>query len=177
MTYCARVRFNLSQRARIHSDASELVLRSEDPEVRLVSTRAAPMTTATQFALIARPFRDEAEALEIASQWRDALMKAFATLHLGATFGDGQDAGGFTKAGFAWLKEHHNAERVLNDRLGIEVFECEPWPKFARIAVTPQVGKNADRLVAAISDAAEGSWDPYIGARSSGVRAVQRLLL
>jgi hypothetical protein len=43
---------------------------------------------------------------------------------------------------------------ILNDDMGVTVFECEPWPRFARSELAIQVGRSAERVSEAIAVAA-----------------------
>jgi hypothetical protein len=79
-------------------------------------------------------------------------MKAFASIGVGADFGDRAPRGHFSEAGLAAFG--HPGKRTLNDIHGLMVFECEPTPMFVGInPVTPMVSSPHQRLIDAMTDA------------------------
>lgn len=124
-----------------------------------VTLRAVPSTAtfadATDIAVHGQPYASEAEAAEAAARWRGITQKAFASANLPADFGDRAPRGGVTEFGLKAL-EADLGQRVVNDRLGTTIYECEPEPRFVMVG-TPvaTVGRNVERLIQGFDVAGE----------------------
>ncbi len=155
---CFRIRFRLGARVTIASSADHLVIGDpvEGKEIRLKPRgEDTQLKDATDLVLLGRPFDTEAEAEEAAQRWKGILQKAFSRVNIGADFGGRAPTSALTTHGLKWL-EGDTGQRVLNDVHGISVFECEPPARFARIDVGGiSVGRNTDRLLAALAAALE----------------------
>jgi hypothetical protein len=149
VSYCFRIRFHLSS-VRIHSDAHELALPA-----RAGSTESVILQSATpgevlrdggELLLLGRCYVSELEAREAGVHWRGTVQKALASLNVGAEFGDREEGEGASRQ----ITEHEGV-RWIHDTFGVTVFECEPWPRFARLG-SPTVGTGIqeDRLLKAI---------------------------
>lgn len=155
MTWCARIRFRLPLRVQINCPDRELPLPADSREdVRLIA--AEPEKTiqdARNIALLCKGYATEQDAQAAGARWRTTLQKAFARTNVPADFGDRAAIEVVTRAGIEMLEAQHGV-RVLNDVHGVMVFECEPWPRFAKVETNFVVGRLSDKVVTAIEAAA-----------------------
>jgi hypothetical protein len=155
---CFRIRFRLGARVTIASSAKHLIIDDpfEGKEIRLKPPgKDTPFKDATDLVLRGRPFDTKADAEEAAHRWKGILQKAFSRVNIAADFGGRAPTSAFTTHGLKML-EGDTGQRVLNDVHGISVFECEPPPRFAKMEIGGiSVGRNTDRLVAALAAAVE----------------------
>lgn len=160
--YCFRIRFVLGPHVQLDADLPEIVLQdSAGPEKILLKSPVDGETVkqARTLVLLGRGYETEDDARTDAGRWRDALQAAFARLLIAADFGDRAAKGMFTDAGLQWL-EAEQGRRVLNDKHGTMVYECEPRPLFASSSLNFFVGKPLNRLVEAIEAALAARMSP-----------------
>src|SRR4051794_36946984 len=155
MTWCARIRFRLPERVVIRSSERELALVGRAGEdVRLLAAEPnKALGDARNVALVCGGYTGESDARAAGIRWRTILETAFARANLPADFGDRAATGVVTNVGPKMLEAEHGV-RVLNDVHGLMVFECEPWPGFAKGEVNMVVGRAPARLTALIAAAA-----------------------
>jgi hypothetical protein len=150
VSYCFRIRFHLSARVRIHSDAHELALPvragSAESAILQSATAGEVLRDAAELLLIGRGYVSEPEAREAGVYWRGTVQKALASLKVGAEFGDREEVDGASRQ----ITEYKGV-RWIDDIFGVTVFRCDPWPRFARLG-SPTVGTGVqeDRLLEAI---------------------------
>jgi hypothetical protein len=159
--YSVRIRFRLAERLSINTTARKMPI--PDPahgkDVMLKSAEGdISIAEAKHLALVVESYESEDQAAVAGEWWKGVLQKAFASTLVGAEFGaQGGPTSVVTEAGKPWFRELFGLARdqpVLNDRLGVSVFESEPWPKFARSEVDAYVGRSADLVAEAIVAAA-----------------------
>lgn len=159
--YSVRIRFRLAERLSINSTAHEIpitdpahgkevVLRSAEGEISIAQAK--------HLSLLVKSYESEEQAAAAGEWWKGVLQKAFASTLVGAEFGvRGGPTSVVTEAGKPWFREQFGLpadQPILNDRLGVTVFESKPWPKFARSEADLQVGRSAERVAEAIAVAA-----------------------
>jgi hypothetical protein len=160
MTYCLRLRFRVTGSGRINSDSHEVSIA--DPAGKDVTLRSIepekPIAESEHLALVAKSYPSEAEAFEAGMWWRAVLPKAFARVRVGADFGEHGPSSVVTEKGLEWFRVQFgtpNDQPLLTDVHGLMVFECDPWPRFARAETSQiQVGRSAERVFAAVEAAA-----------------------
>jgi hypothetical protein len=159
--YCFRIRFRLAERLNINSPAHDIPIA--DPvygkEVVLKSAESEKsIAEAKHLALIAKSYESEQQATAAGEWWKAVLQTAFARVLVGADFGArGGPTSTITEAGKPWFREQFGVpadQPIVDDDMGVTVFECEPWPRFARSEVAIQVGRSAERVSEAIAVAA-----------------------
>jgi hypothetical protein len=155
MTWCFRLRFDLGASAALTYDAAEWVIRDGPPE-RITLRPADGNTTiaeARRLSLHGRGYATESEAAAAGTQCGGWLILAFASLNVGADFGDRALIGMVTPVGLADMSLAAGT-RVLNDVHGLMTYECEPQPRFVRVGTpTLQVGHAHQRLADAFNRA------------------------
>jgi hypothetical protein len=149
VSYCFRIRFHLSYRVRIHSDAEELALParagSGESVILQSATLGKVLREAAELLLIGRCYASEPEAQGAGVHWRGTVQKALASLTVGADFGDREEAEGASR------QTTEDGVRWIEDTFGVTVFRCEPWPRFPRLgSLTARTEIQEDRLLKAI---------------------------
>ena len=133
MTYCFRIRCNLSQGVGINSDESEWMLFESEAGERVTLVPGDGQETLgkeRRVVIRGKPY-DSAEHAEAAGRrWMAIVQRAFARMRIGADFGERAGLSVWTEAGLATLSGD-SGQRVLNDVHGLSVFTCEPDPVFA----------------------------------------------
>jgi len=91
-----------------------------------ISRFTMPLSEARSVVLRGSGYETQDEAMVAGQLWRSRLMRAFATIRIGADFGDRAPKGAFTMAGLEsfGLPGRQN----LDDVHGLMVFEGEPAP-------------------------------------------------
>ncbi len=157
MTWCFRLRMELSDTSKLQCPDSEWLIEGTDPPevVKLVSGEPdVPLADARKVALRGSGYASEADAEQAGQLWRGRLMRAFASIRVGADFGDRAGRGFFTQAGLEAFGPP--GQRVLNDVHGLAVFECEPPPHFLWMGpVMGQISSPHERLAAGMRTAIE----------------------
>lgn len=163
MAFCFRIRCNLSPRQRIESEEREITLA--DPGGKEIHLKAGErdeagetqkLREASKIVILGKPFDSEEEAREAAEFWLGVTQRGFAHANLGADFGYRAPKSAFFAAGLRMVEEQVG-QRCLNDTHGISTFECEPEPLFASAEASPVVLPPAERVTAAIEDAAQAA--------------------
>jgi hypothetical protein len=155
MSHCFRIRFRLGDTARIGSDARELSLPTPfgSPEdVIIRPADSAVIRDAAELLLIGKWYASEAAAREAGIGWSDVTRRAFASCWIGADFGDREPA----EVGRTHVVEHGGERWIDDSNFGVQVFECEPWPRFARaLSGSVITGPPEERVIEAITTATE----------------------
>jgi hypothetical protein len=156
VTWCFRVRADIRETSRLGCADAEWVIEDRGPgqQVKLVSRslEPGPLSEARSVILRGSGYGSEDEATAAGQLWRSRLMRAFATVRIGADFGDRAPHGGFTEAGLEALGAQ--GIRTLNDVHGLMVFDCEPTPVFLGVnPITARVSSPHERLVDAMTNA------------------------
>jgi hypothetical protein len=145
VTYCFRIRCTLGATVTVASDDPHWVLATSDTHREDVVLAPAEGTTlgGTRHLVARGSSFDSPDAAFAAGQrWMSKIQLAFARMRVGADFGErGIPGGTWTEFGLRTLEEQHGG-RILNDVMGLSVFECEPAPMFVRMGPpTVSVGK------------------------------------
>lgn len=120
---------------------SDIVLKSTQKDT--------PIEKAHELVLRSDGYASEEEAWNAGLHCEDALMLAFARLHIGADFGDRAPMSYFTSAGLKTLQTQTGV-RVLNDVHGLMTFENEQPTKFVSFHAKPVVTKRQERFIQAV---------------------------
>jgi hypothetical protein len=129
-----RLRFRLSQRSAIDIKETTLDLSQVYGKEMILSSfdKHESIYEAKELYISSGGFPSEGKALEAGKQVNNALILTLASLRTGAYFGERGNAGGFTEAGFEWLRKQTGISgKILNDTLGLAAHESNPVPKFA----------------------------------------------
>lgn len=158
MTWCFRVRADIRETSRLGCADAEWVIEDRGPgqQVKLVSQtpgsrEPGPLSEARSVILWGSGYGSEDEATAAGLLWRSRLMRAFATVRIGADFGDRAPHSAFTEAGLE--ASGAQSRRALNDVHGLMVFECEPTPVFLGTTIAARVPSPHERLVDAMTNA------------------------
>lgn len=154
-----RIRFTLPDRERINLHEQSWSLPLGGNGLGSVSLRAVgggAIRDSADLVLRGSGYPDSDTAHQTAEVVRDLITIAFARARVAADFGDRAPSSGFFEAGLRMLKEQHGG-RVLNDIHGVQVFESEPPPRFARVSAKPQIGRSGARVKACIAQLAPAS--------------------
>lgn len=158
MTWCFRLRADIRETSGLGSTEPEWLIEDHGPgqQVKLVSRNPGspepgPLSEARSVILQGSGYGSEDEAEAAGLLWRSRLIRAFATVRIGADFGDRTAQGGFTEAG---LQAFAPGVRALNDVHGLMLFECDPRPVFLGVGpITARVSSPHERLVDAMNNA------------------------
>lgn len=158
MSYSFRIRFYLPDEFFIGITSSELTIGEYmGSDIVLKSNQVdTPIEKAHELILRGDSYASEEEAWNAGLHCKDALILAFARLHIGADFGDRAPRSAFTTAGLEMLKKRTGA-RVLNDVHGLMIFENEPPIKFVSFHAKPSVIKNKEQFIQAVGRALDRS--------------------
>jgi hypothetical protein len=159
VTWCFRVRADIRETSRLGSTDTEWLIEDRGPgqQVKLVSRTPGspepdPLSEARSIILRGSGYGSEGEAKAAGLLWRSRLMRAFATVRIGADFGDRTAQGGLTEAGLQAFAAP--GVRALNDVHGTMVFECDPPSVFLGTGpITARVSSPHERLVDAMTNA------------------------
>jgi hypothetical protein len=161
MTWRFRVRADIRETSKLDCASPEWVIEDGGPgqQVKLVtrdprSPNPVPLSEARSITLRGSGYNSEDEAMAAGQLWRARLMRAFATVRIGADFGDRAPQGAFTTEGLSAFGPE--GRRILNDVHGLMTFECEPAPIFLGMGpITGMVSSPHERLVQAMTSAIE----------------------
>jgi len=145
-TFSFRFRVDVAPGCTISSDAVVLPL-FETPTgqcVELVGEQG--ISKSTRLVLRAHGWPSTSEAEEAGSHMADAFVLALVRHRVGAEFWPRRASGVFHPAGLQMLEER-TGSRVLNDRLGLMVYETDPAPRFASTNVVAVRGASAEEFV------------------------------
>lgn len=147
--YDFRLRFNFPDQYRIQSEDSELELFTSihDKNIKLFSGNPSiPIKECARLAIIGEQYSTKVEAMLAAEKSKQALL-IWAVVHrVGISFGDGKQRSSTTKEGLEIFQKIHSCT-VMNDMLGIDVYEHITPVKFVSFEVNPQLGKYAPVLI------------------------------
>jgi hypothetical protein len=149
-----RIRFTLPDQERINVDEDSWELLQEDQRlgsVSLTTVGGGPIRESTELVLRGRGYSDDDTARAAAETVRDLVTIAFARARVAADFGDRAPTSMFFDAGLKMLEAQHGA-RVLNDVHGVQVYQSDPTPRFARVSAKPQVGRSAQRVKTCVEE-------------------------
>lgn len=158
MSFSFRIRFHLPDEFSIGITSSELIIgKYMGSDIVLKSNQVdTPIEKAHELILRGDNYASAEEAWNAGLHCKDALILAFARLHIGADFGDRAPRSVFTTAGLEMLKKRTGV-RVLNDFHGLMIFENEPPIKFVSLHAKPSVTKNKERFIQAVGLALDHS--------------------
>lgn len=158
MTWCFRLRADIRATSKLECPDTEWVIEDHGNArhvklmARVPGSPDAPLSEARSVTLRGTGYVSEDDAMSAGLLWRSRLMRAFASIGVGADFGDRAPHGHFSQAGLAAFGP--SGGRTLNDVHGLMVFECEPTPMFVGMnPVTAMVSSPHQRLIDAMNDA------------------------
>lgn len=158
--HCFRVRFLLSERSRLLVEAGERIVHSEGMVRILVRSGElpTPISNSPDVLLLGSGYETIGEAEDAGRRWMAAMQVALARVRVGADFGVLSKPGGvFTRAGLEWLRSMTGVDDdrpILQERLGLHVYPCDPHPRFARAGgALATVGHPGWRFEAALRSA------------------------
>jgi len=155
--YCFRNRFSLPDRRRISVDAAEWELTSGNSlSVSIKSTtEGEAIKEATELVLRGKGYRSHDDALAEGYRWRDTLQAALALLNIGADFGDRLPTGGGLTPDVLEQAAQAASRPVINEKPGLQVFECDPPPLLIRMSATGVAMANEERTRSVLLAAAQ----------------------
>lgn len=134
--FCFRVVMDVAPRLGLNIDEHEIRFPCPDGHGILCFRAAGPDTPirdATSFVLTGRNWEDETDAHAAAVRYLGALQRTLAKLRVGVDTGARMaDRGGMNIS----MREHireTTGQRILNEAVGILVYECDPEPRFQRV--------------------------------------------
>lgn len=147
-TFSFRLRFNFSDSYRIASDATELLLWSQDDlKFKLKSgTAASSLKETPRVAILGGIFSTPELAQYAAAQTKRAILFWAVEQRVGVDFGDGKQRNTLTTEGIRYFEELYG-QPLRIDKHGIDVFETIENLVFLNASVDGQVGKNVDALI------------------------------
>ncbi|TDS73146.1 hypothetical protein [Comamonas sp. JUb58] len=147
-SYSFRIRIIQSPSDYISADESEILLVNE-PNTPLISlkipSRNQSLNQKQYISLTGKGYLSQVDAENAGKAYETILMIAFASVRIGADFGDRAARGIFTNEGIKYLEQSHG-QRVLNDTHGLMVFLTEPKPLFALTEMSMQRGVNKEKF-------------------------------
>lgn len=154
MGYKFRLCFQLRKDCSFTGDEEsvEFLTRNGESLTLVATDKEKKLGSSKRFVLGSRAYNTVEEATKAGEAARVALLYYAITDRVGIDFGKYEPAGGLTKAGKEMFSAQLGAP-VLNDRLGLTVFEAESNPRFIRIPATFSVGKSTQAFVDTVSDA------------------------
>ena len=136
MTFCFRIRCTLPAKVTVASDDPQWVLATRDSHgehVVLAPAEGGTVGGSRHLVVRGSSFHSADAALAAGQRWMPKIQTAFARMRIGADFGtQGTPGGMFFEGGLRMLEEKYGG-RMLNDVLGLSVFECEPVPRFVTL--------------------------------------------
>jgi len=150
MTWCFRLRFDLSKRVNFEYNEAAWVI-TDDGSTRIVMHPADESETisgAKRLSLHGGSYETEPLAVTAGEQWRDWLILAFSSINMGVDFGERNPTGGIFSP-YALETASKAAEtQVLNDVHGLMTYRCDPRPIFLRAGpITATVSSHHEKLV------------------------------
>ena len=145
MSFCFRIRCTLGTTVTLSSGEPRWILATNDShghDVFLAPAEGETIGGTREIVIRGSTFNTHDTALATGQQWLVRVKRAFSKMNVGADFGERGTAGVYFDSGLRMLEDEHGG-RMLNDFMGLTVFECEPAPIFARVGpVTASVGKG-----------------------------------
>ena len=148
-----RLRFRRSPTVTLNIDTPQWEYRLNDatpPLVLCSQKKEEPIKDSNHLIFKSEGWASEEDAAIAAAKYSDALKLSLARLRIGADFGTRQPKSGFTHAGLEML-EAKTGRRVMNDTLGIIVFESELQPLFVSAQADILIGVPQDRFERVLS--------------------------
>jgi len=135
MSYSFRIRFRISDKVKLNIEESTIsIFKSETIEINLHSqNNGCSINNSNQLILIGHGYNTLNIANEAGNKAKDQLIVAFARLRFPADFGDGKKKGILTAYGQEFFKKR-TGQKILNDTIGLQVYETNSNPRFLGIA-------------------------------------------
>jgi len=133
--YSFRLRFLRSPRSTLNIDEPQWEYRLDDaapPLVLCSQKKEEPIKDSNQLIFKSEGWDSPEAATIAATKYSDALKLSLARLRIGADFGSRKPKSGFSRAGLEMLGTQ-TGRQVMNDTLGIIIFESELKPLFASL--------------------------------------------
>jgi hypothetical protein len=150
VSYAFRVVFRLTSDGVLSSKEEFLEFRAErdGSSLRLsAGTKGSSIDNSDRFSVSGRDFAAYGEAERAAECVRHSLLLYAARTRTGVDLGQNSlRAFRMSAYGKALVAEHVGAERVLEDHLGITVYEAEPRPAFVRMNISGKASRPAQAL-------------------------------
>lgn len=163
MTYCFRIRCTLGATVTLSSDEARWILATTDShghDVFLASAEGEAIGRTREIIVRGSTFNTQEDAEFTGNQWLMRLKRTFSKMNIGADFGERGAGGVFFNSGLKMLEAEHGG-RILNDAMGLSVFECHPEPSFARVGdISVSVGKGGVRDALAVASKHDLSMSP-----------------
>jgi hypothetical protein len=162
-TYAFRLRFRLSASSFIDNHEHSVTLfESNEAEISLRAVGSESIRRSRDLVVTGRPYDNEAEARSRGEAWQHTLVRALASLRVGADFGE--------RGSLGWvntdLLSRRSGTRILQDKLGVSVYREQPTPHFVGVGQpTLSVGKNSNAFIEAVdkaSEVSEGLGEPIL---------------
>jgi Apea-like HEPN len=155
MSWCFRLRFDLSKRVKLEFDGAEWVIVDNDSTqvVMHPADGSKTIAEAKRLSLHGGSYGTKSLAAVAGERWRDWLILAFSNINVGVDFGDRAPPGEFTSYALAVASSAAETQ-VLKDVHGLMTYECDPRPVFLRVGpITGIVSSPHERLVEALNRA------------------------
>ncbi len=155
MKYAFRVVFRLTSDGVLSSEKQflEFTAEHDGTPLKLSSgTKGSTIDECDRFSISGRDFHSAEEADRAAESVRQSLLLYSARARIGIDLGQSSlRAFGMSAYGRALVAKQVGAERVLEDHLGITVYEAEPPPAFVRMNMSGKATRPAETLTAALA--------------------------
>lgn len=157
MAWDFRVRTTLGVPLRISSPEAELeIFRQEDVRVVIHSSDPGLSLAETRDLVIrGSGYRTEDDARRAGERWCGHVMVGFASLVIGADFGDREPESATTEAGLKLLSASDPGFQYFDDSPGVHVFMTDPPARFSRFQVAAVLGKAPKQVTDAVQRARE----------------------
>ena len=154
VTHSFRIRFNRAETDTIQTEASKLVLPSQNPNCSITLTARQDnlsIKDSDQLAIIGSGYKSSTEAELAGERVKAALMLSLARVRVGADFGSRAAKGMFTEHGLKWVEEQIG-QRVLNNTHGLMIYETDPKPRFASSNAKMTRGTTQESFISAFTN-------------------------
>lgn len=155
MKYAFRVVFRLTGEGNLNSKDEILEFKSEASSMPLKlcsGTKGQPIGSCDRFSVSGTDINSFDEAQDAAEAVRHALLLVACRTRTGIDLGQNSLRGfGISPHYRQVLAEQLGTKRVLEDHLGVTLYEAEPRPSFIRMNMTGTLSRPADSLTADLS--------------------------
>jgi len=154
MTYKFRLCFRLLGDTTFTGEDESIEFQTRTGETLTLAAvdKERKLNSSNRFSLIGGPYKSVKEANEAGNAARTALLYYAASNRVGIDLGRCAPAGGLTKAGKELFSKKLGAP-VLDDYLGLTIFEAELHPLFVQFHAKAVVGKATQTFVGTVGDA------------------------
>jgi hypothetical protein len=145
--YSFRIRFRVSPQSNIITNEQSVEFSSNGHSFTLLSGEADnPINQAGLLILKSSGFSSKESAEKTGLRYQDILMLTLTRLRIGSDFGTRKgNKSGFVKS-FLDSVEKDTGRRIINDNLGLTVYETFPTPLFVAWPVTFTLGHKPERF-------------------------------